>query len=303
MIFLDYPSTNLRRYVSRYHVNTVARRLVDLECLRKPPEFHSIDGSLILGKYSFLIERSSLMEWMLWSAKMVAQLNTRYFRVIPIPRRNFTVREVDQIKLTLHALLCLGSIVFIRLDPDDDFLMKNFETDNVMLMRGGFSMLTRGRWSSREQTIETLDSTDRLDVFDCYKRPAWREANDTLRLSYGMNAFNCGVLRTDPLRERFGHLLYYLQGGFCAITNEPIAYKDAEVDHVFPSSKGGTNVLINLQVVDRKVNRIKSNDIAPGAVRIFDEAGLLEINLDCMHPYLDLVRRDVRYNPLGYLRL
>lgn len=44
----------------------------------------------------------------------------------------------------------------------------------------------------------------------------------------------------------------------CALTNDPIALHNMELDHIIPKSKGGSNVITNLRWVTKEANRAKS---------------------------------------------
>ena len=46
----------------------------------------------------------------------------------------------------------------------------------------------------------------------------------------------------------------------CALCGDAIKlYEDSNVDHILPKSKGGTNILANLQIVHKQCNTIKSS--------------------------------------------
>jgi RNA-directed DNA polymerase len=53
---------------------------------------------------------------------------------------------------------------------------------------------------------------------------------------------------------------YDRQGGICPLCNEPIISLDeANLDHILPKSRGGSNDRENLQLVHRKCNTRKGN--------------------------------------------
>lgn len=49
----------------------------------------------------------------------------------------------------------------------------------------------------------------------------------------------------------------------CGICGKPIATGDAEVDHILPVARGGSNALDNLQLAHRSCNRSKRAGVGP----------------------------------------
>jgi 5-methylcytosine-specific restriction endonuclease McrA len=76
---------------------------------------------------------------------------------------------------------------------------------------------------------------------------------------FGIAAKSCGL----PSGESSTLMLKSLwetQGGTCALTGMPLAIGDnASIDHILPTSRGGTNDLDNLRFVLRVANTMKSD--------------------------------------------
>lgn len=45
----------------------------------------------------------------------------------------------------------------------------------------------------------------------------------------------------------------------CAICKQPMTYKECNIDHIIPVSKGGKHIITNLQLTHIKCNSIKGN--------------------------------------------
>lgn len=55
--------------------------------------------------------------------------------------------------------------------------------------------------------------------------------------------------------------IYEAQDGKCAISGEPLAQGDYEVDHIIPLAHGGGNERSNIQLVKRRYNREKGKQV------------------------------------------
>ena len=53
--------------------------------------------------------------------------------------------------------------------------------------------------------------------------------------------------------------LFIRDGYTCQYTGQKVSTKDADIDHVIPSSRNGTNSWENMVVCSKKVNRMKAN--------------------------------------------
>lgn len=66
------------------------------------------------------------------------------------------------------------------------------------------------------------------------------------------------LTRTD-VRRLYGKPLYGEQEGYCPGCNEHEKFKNMDVDHIFPRSRGGTNDVENLQLLCRRCNSSKGD--------------------------------------------
>lgn len=61
-------------------------------------------------------------------------------------------------------------------------------------------------------------------------------------------------------------LVFLRDGGLCGICSTPVDPAQWDLDHVIPLSKGGSNLLSNVQVSHPTCNRVKHNKIEAGPV-------------------------------------
>lgn len=286
--------------VSYEHVYQLFQCAKTLESKEKGRRVFSTDESFLIGKYAEVIKRSNLSEWLTNSARLFSRLGWAQHRVLPIYRTNYSNQEIDEIKFTLHILLSLGCNVFLPVVDRTDFLRGTFGSPNILVAEGVFG-LDGGevyQASANELFIKPA-RLDLMDLFNPYSIRSWRSSNECFSLVYRKNSFSTGVVRRDPIKRYYGPFLYFIQNGRCAITGSSMDYESMQVDHIHPASKGGTNVIINLQAVDKRVNNQKSNDLAINSSRIFLDADLIRLGLDIAFPYPDLCFRTSVLNPLS----
>ena len=69
------------------------------------------------------------------------------------------------------------------------------------------------------------------------------------------------IAKRVPVRKWYGEKLYVEQHGICKKCHDNEKYKNMDVDHIRPISKGGSNNLDNLQLLCRQCNVKKGNKI------------------------------------------
>ena len=67
------------------------------------------------------------------------------------------------------------------------------------------------------------------------------------------------IAKRVPVRKWYGEKLFVAQHGMCGMCKEHEKYKNMDVDHIKPISKGGTNSLDNLQLLCRQCNAKKGS--------------------------------------------
>jgi hypothetical protein len=274
-----------------------------LESLPRRPDFHSIDNSIIMGDPLGLIRRASLMEWVIDGQRLCNQLKARYFRVIPVLDEQRAPKVLDYLKFTLHTLLSLGASICVIFTTDHRFLSAHYGVDNACTIQGGFSLTSDRAWIAGDSYFSVVEQTDHLDLYKRFNSPDWLHSNRAWLLKYGRNSFTMGVERKEKLREKYGDFLAELQNGTCAISRQRLNITGLHVDHIFPTSRGGNNTLINLQAVSPIHNLEKSNRGGEASRRILSDHDLEEAGLDTHHPYTELTSRVTSVNPFGYLLL
>ena len=70
-----------------------------------------------------------------------------------------------------------------------------------------------------------------------------------------------------------------------------------EVDHIIPCSKGGTNALINLQLVKNNENTIKGSCIIKESIQLFSRKELIDLGLSNYIDYNKIADRTLSENP------
>lgn len=63
-------------------------------------------------------------------------------------------------------------------------------------------------------------------------------------------------------------VMYELQKGICGLTGKPITFKQSNIEHKIPRSRGGKDTFENLMVVDKEINSKRGN-------RPYEELGLV----------------------------
>ncbi|KXJ04941.1 hypothetical protein AC249_AIPGENE3255, partial [Exaiptasia diaphana] len=177
------------------------------------------------------------------------------------------------------------SVLFLALTEREDYLGNIFETENVLTIQNGFTITVDELWTEANRYVSLSEEVEMMDAFSPYRNSAWRTSSDVIRLKYGRNSFNTGVVRDEPIKKKYGQLLHFLQSGRCAVTGDKLNSETMQIDHIYPASKGGTNVLINMQAAASYANREKSDEVDESERRIFSDSELLEIGLDCWMPY------------------
>lgn len=95
------------------------------------------------------------------------------------------------------------------------------------------------------------------------RRKRWRIAN-TEKVREQIKAW-----RAANPRERFPirnllirHFLYERDQGICQICSKPVAIEEMTLDHIIPTSKGGSTLVSNIQLAHMICNIMKSNKVA-----------------------------------------
>ena len=289
------------RYLSLQHVRALYDHLNRLEHTKGTRRIFSTDASFLLGHYVGMIQRSNFDEWVIQSARVGDQLRLPYFRVMPLSLRTYDEVAQRQIKFTLHTVLCLGSVVFVPLVERVDVLEDMFGSQNTLVVEGEFSIAGDHYYDPEEGVRLNKANPEKLEMFLPFLDPSWRSVHGVLRAQYGRNAFHTGVKRKGALKKQFGHLLLALQSGRCGLCNQSVGWEEWCVDHIYPASRGGTNTLINLQLLCRPCNQDKGNMVESEALRW--HLSLTEFaswGLDANHPFPELSDRTRTANPFGY---
>lgn len=271
-----------------------------LELLPKKQLF-STDKSFLLKGFVDIIKRNNFNYWVFGSAQLSNNLKAQYHRVIPIKFEEYDYYQINQIKYTIHTLICLGANVYLAFTENKNYLEDNFGVDNSLLIKDLYALDSRLIYDVNEELHLIPRKPDNYSLFKNYLDKNWRESSQVFSLKHSRNYFTCGVRRGgESLRKKYGLFLYYLQNGKCAISNEKFNFSELEVDHIVPAAKGGNNSIINLQLVHKKINNKKSDTLDVLADRIFNDEELFKMGLDNTFPYAELTKRITNINPFRY---
>lgn len=282
------------------HVRELYNSLPTLEN-EKRKRFFSIDQSLLLTDLVAMIKRNNFEHWMRESAKIANILEASYERIVPIKKREYNANEISQIKLTLHTLIALGCTIYVPFTNDDKYLDTHFGSSNVLLIDNVLTIDANKVYDENEPYFVKSKKPKNYDLFSPFLNSKWRESNSIYTLRPRRNYFTAGVNKKVSLKNIYGEFLYFLQNGKCAITQEKLDISQMQVDHIFPSSKGGSNTLINLQLIKDGENLKKSNSVKEIDQWIFSERELVDLELDISFPYKDLSDRKRTSNPFNYV--
>lgn len=101
---------------------------------------------------------------------------------------------------------------------------------------------------------------ERIDRLMKEKRHAYNQTrNETYRRRFFY--YRCKHIKAGPEREAFASKVMFIwvkQRGICALTGSKLG-RDAQLDHIFPKAKGGTDEFSNLRWVSRAANLAKSD--------------------------------------------
>jgi len=294
---------NQIKYASLFHLKQAYIHLPEIEYKKRSHNFYSIDKGFLLGNFTLLAHRNFFSQWHHASAKICLNMGFHYHRVIPILDRPYTNEEIEEIKYTLHILLSLGCVIQIPIVKEVDFLENWFGEDNFVTIENRFTIKTRHVWDKDNAAMELDFRRENVELFKPFLRSRWREENNVLSLRYRSNTFTAGVTRKEPIKKYYGDFLYFIQSGKCAISGTKLDIQTMQIDHIYPTSRGGTNILINLQAVDPVVNRDKSDEVDESEKRIWDDKTLVKKDFDLFFPYPQLTYRNVSQNPFGYILL
>lgn len=75
----------------------------------------------------------------------------------------------------------------------------------------------------------------------------------------GLAIWDHRLLEADPVPDNLRYRVLAVSGGRCALCGCTKNERPLDVDHIIPRSRGGKNVLANLQVLCAKCNRTKGN--------------------------------------------
>jgi hypothetical protein len=291
------------RYLSNLHIRELYGHLAEIESDTKRRRIFSTDKSFVLGDYVAMIRRNNFDDWVHKSSDVAALLRMPYYRVMPIPVRNYGDREVVQIKYALHTVLSLGAIVLLPIVDRLDYLERVFGEQNTLLVERSFSIRGDHYYQPGETLRLQTTEPDNLDLFLPFLQSIWRDSNDVLLLKYRANSYSTGVIRKEPLKRYYCSFLSVLQQGKCALCKGRFSWHDWEIDHVYPTSRGGTNTLINLQNLCGPCNKDKGDWVEPSEERIAGPRELTDWGLDSLYPYSELTFRTRTTNPFHFVTL
>ncbi|KKM71528.1 hypothetical protein LCGC14_1429650, partial [marine sediment metagenome] len=104
---------------------------------------------------------------------------------------------------------------------------------------------------------------DNRKEYDRKKAKLWHEANPEkrrmIRLAYKVNKKAGGKLTIKTLQLVYEDNVKQYGVLSCSYCGIPLQFKESEIDHVYPLSKGGTNAYINLTIACLPCNRKKSD--------------------------------------------
>ncbi|MCE2528320.1 MAG: HNH endonuclease [Acidimicrobiia bacterium] len=81
-------------------------------------------------------------------------------------------------------------------------------------------------------------------------------------------------------RKRVNHaILYRRQGGYCAGCDHHFQLRNLTIDHVVPSSKGGSNDIGNLQLLCHACNQLKADGSQVQLMTELEARGLVNRSL------------------------
>ncbi len=105
------------------------------------------------------------------------------------------------------------------------------------------------------------------DSADLFHESADREVAESIKISTQIPKRSDKIKKDEPplkltpteVRRLYGKLLYGKQEGYCPGCEEHEKFKNMDVDHIVPRTRGGTNDMANLQLLCRQCNSSKGD--------------------------------------------
>ena len=264
-------------------------------------DFFSTDKSFLMNNFTSLIKGGSLINWALPISNLTKELGIKFFKVLPIFEREYTKIEIDIIKLSLHTLISLNQTILLQFTKNDKILEENYSSSNLFISRKSLSIESSNPYLEKGIIKYTTSEKDRFEIFADPLNPKLQLQNSIYKLSLKTNYYNTSNSKDvrSNINKYYSEFLFRLQSGKCAISNSSCKISEMEVDHIVPCSKGGTNTIINLQLIDKKLNKEKNNKFSPADTYILEQSTLEELGLYEYIDYIKLAKRDLTHNPFN----
>jgi hypothetical protein len=226
----------------------------------------SCDTALARGAFESRLELAPMIDWDAFiSDRQAVELSLEprmrhYHRYLPFPEER--IRALDEwsrekLKITLHHQLLTGVVIHVDTgsytSSELDLLESSVVRKRVMLLAPGHY------W--RKFYVTDMLAKDNKPAIDEHFDRLWeaRRKPTVMTLYYRYPAtFSSDHYIPDGFRRFLAHLQCYR----CVCQNQCALHGSANwaVDHILPKSRGGTNVLINLQAACKEYNSFRKRD-------------------------------------------
>ena len=167
------------------HFSIVSQYLRDIE--KNDGVFFSTDKSFLHSNFLSLIRDSSFLNWALPISDLVKKLKIQYHKVLPIYEKEYSRQEIKEIKLTIHSLISLNQIIYIKFTNDMNFLETNFMSSNLFASKKTFSIESTNPYIDNQIFRFNVTENDYYEVFADLKDPKVRGLNSFYKLSNKKN--------------------------------------------------------------------------------------------------------------------
>ena len=121
----------------------------------------------------------------------------------------------------------------------------------------------RAYWSQRKEAKAAIIKKSVLNNLDHHNRiQAKYRATDEFKIKHKIHGANRNARMRKAFVEKINSQdIYHAQNGKCFYCHKLISFKESELDHFIPISKGGLHEKSNVRISCQKCNRIKGAKI------------------------------------------